>query len=92
MLEGHEFAIFFRAARYASNDAKSVILPMKTLRPSLPTRVATGAYRVIYLASRPEAVYVLHCFQKKTQKTSDPDIALARKRLKAITTLRGKSS
>ena len=45
---------------------------------------ATGAYRVIYLATRPAAVYVLHCFQKKTEKTSQHDIELARKRFKAI--------
>jgi len=45
---------------------------------------ATGAYRVIYLATRPEAVYVLHCFQKKTEKTSQHDIELASKRFKAI--------
>ena len=36
-------------------------------------RDASGAYRVIYLATRPEAVYVLHCFQKKTEKTSQHD-------------------
>ena len=45
---------------------------------------ATGAYRVIYLATRPQAVYVLHCFQKKTEKTSQHDIELASKRFKAI--------
>ena len=44
----------------------------------------TGAYRVIYLAARPEAVYVLHCFQKKTEQTSQHDIDLAKTRLKAI--------
>lgn len=47
-------------------------------------RDATGAYRVIYLATRPEAVYVLHCFQKKTDKTSQHDIDLATTRFKAI--------
>lgn len=47
-------------------------------------REASGAYRVIYLATRPEAVYVLHCFQKKTEKTSQHDIDLAQKRFKAI--------
>jgi hypothetical protein len=47
-------------------------------------RDATGAYRVIYLATRPEAVYVLHCFQKKTEKTGQHDIDLAKTRLKAI--------
>ena len=47
-------------------------------------RDARGAYRVIYLASRPEAVYVLHCFEKKTEKTSQRDIDLAQQRFKAI--------
>ena len=30
----------------------------------------SGAYRVIYLSRRADAVYVLHAFQKKTQATS----------------------
>ncbi len=47
-------------------------------------RDAGGIYRTIYLATRPEAVYVLHCFQKKTQQTSQRDIELARKRLQNI--------
>jgi len=47
-------------------------------------RDATGAYRVVYLATRPEAVYVLHCFHKKTEKTSQHDIDLAKTRFKAI--------
>lgn len=47
-------------------------------------REASGAYRVIYLATRPEGIYVLHCFQKKTQKTSRGDLNLAQSRFKAI--------
>ena len=47
-------------------------------------RDAAGIFRTIYLATRPEAVYVLHCFQKKTQQTEQHDIELARKRLKSI--------
>jgi phage-related protein len=43
-----------------------------------------GAYRVIYFASKPEGVYVLHCFQKKSQQTSQQDIELARQRFKQI--------
>ena len=39
-----------------------------------------GAFRVIYVAKFPEAVYVLHAFQKKTQATSRRDIEIARKR------------
>lgn len=39
-----------------------------------------GAYRVIYVVKFPEAIYVLHAFQKKTQKTAAVDMALARER------------
>jgi len=44
----------------------------------------SGAFRVIYLATRPEAIYVLHCFQKKSEKASHRDVQLAAKRFKAI--------
>lgn len=47
-------------------------------------RDSAGAFRVIYLASRPDALYVLHCFQKKTRKTAQGDIELARQRLKVL--------
>ena len=40
----------------------------------------TGAFRVIYLATLADAVYVLHAFQKKTQATAKRDLDLARKR------------
>jgi phage-related protein len=43
-----------------------------------------GAFRTIYLASRPEAIYVLHAFQKKTQATAKKDIELAQRRLREI--------
>jgi phage-related protein len=43
-------------------------------------RDEAGAFRVIYVAKLVDAVYVLHCFQKKTQATSQKDIQLARKR------------
>jgi len=36
-------------------------------------------HRVIYVAKFPEAIYVLHAFEKKTQKTSRKDIETARK-------------
>ncbi len=48
-------------------------------------RDEAGAFRVIYLAKLADAVYVLHCFQKKTQQTSERDIRLARKRFKELT-------
>ena len=45
-------------------------------------RDASGIFRVMYVAKFEEAVYVLHCFQKKTPATSkqDKDIAAARYR------------
>ncbi len=42
-------------------------------------------YRVIYVAKFGDKVHVLHAFQKKTQKTSKPDIELARRRLRQLT-------
>jgi phage-related protein len=39
-----------------------------------------GEWRVIYVAKFRDAVYVLHAFHKKTQKTSRRDIDLARQR------------
>jgi phage-related protein len=48
-------------------------------------RDEAGIFRMIYLATRPEGVYVLHCFQKKTQRTSRADLELAIKRFKLIT-------
>lgn len=44
----------------------------------------TGAYRIIYLTKLKDSVYVLHAFQKKTQKTRKSDIDLAKKRLKKL--------
>ena len=47
-------------------------------------RCADGTYRVIYTVKVGNAVHVLHAFQKKTQKTPQKDIELAKKRLKEI--------
>ena len=43
-----------------------------------------GTFRVVYVAKFGDAVYVLHCFKKKTPQTSQPDIELARKRFKEL--------
>jgi phage-related protein len=44
----------------------------------------TGAFRVVYVAKFESAIYVLHCFQKKTQRTSKPDLELAERRYAAL--------
>jgi len=43
-----------------------------------------GQFRVIYVAKFDDAVYVLHAFQKKTQKTRKQNVEIGRRRLKAI--------
>ena len=47
-------------------------------------RDVTGAFRIIYLATLADTVYVLHCFQKKSEHNSNKDIQLARKRYKDL--------
>jgi phage-related protein len=47
-------------------------------------RESSGTFRCMYLATRPEALCVLHCFQKKSQRTSRSDLDLAMKRFRAI--------
>jgi len=47
-------------------------------------RDAAGAFRVLYVAKFNAAVYVLHCFQKKTQKTSKADLSLAAQRYRDL--------
>jgi phage-related protein len=43
-----------------------------------------GAFRVIYLATLPDNVYVIHAFLKKTPRTSKVDIDLAKTRFKQL--------
>lgn len=47
-------------------------------------REASGAFRVIYLAQHAKSIYVLHAFQKKSEKTNLNDLRLAHERLKMI--------
>jgi phage-related protein len=51
-------------------------------------REASGIYRVMYVAKFEEAIYVLHCFQKKTQATSKRDRAIAAARYRALRNVR----
>ncbi|MBU2737671.1 type II toxin-antitoxin system RelE/ParE family toxin [Acidithiobacillus concretivorus] len=61
--------------------------PMNSVGPGvreIRIRDEKGAFRVIYVAKLPEAVYVLHCFQKKTQKTRKSDLDLAGQRYRDL--------
>lgn len=46
--------------------------------------VEAGTYRVIYTARLKDRVYVLHAFQKKTQKLLDREKEIARKRFREL--------
>jgi phage-related protein len=53
---------------------------MQTIGPGvreIRVRDASGAFRVVYVATFAEAIYVLHAFTKKTQRTALRDLALA---------------
>ena len=43
-----------------------------------------GEYRVFYVVESATAIYVLHAFQKKTQKTAMGDIELGKQRYKSV--------
>ena len=60
--------------------------PMSSIGPGVrEIRVQyEGQFRVIYVAKLRESIYVLHAFQKKTERTSKQDLDLARNRLKQI--------
>lgn len=43
-----------------------------------------NAFRVMYVAKFAKRIYILHAFQKKTQKTSSKDIEVAKVRYNAV--------
>lgn len=47
-------------------------------------RDASGAFRVIFIATLKDAVYILHAFQKKTEATSKRDLDLATARFREL--------
>lgn len=49
-------------------------------------RDASGAFRIVYVATFADAVYVLHCFRKQSARTCKADIELAARRYRALLT------
>jgi len=61
--------------------------PMSTIGSGvceIRIRDEAGAFRLMYVVRFPEAVYVLHSFQKKSQKTAKKDLALAKSRYQEV--------
>lgn len=52
-------------------------------------KVSKNAYRILYVAKLEDAIYVLHCFKKASQKTTQHDKDVARLRYKSTINSRG---
>ena len=50
-------------------------------------RDISGAFRLVYVAKFADAIYCLHSFQKKTQKTSPKDLEIIKARYAAVKAL-----
>jgi len=73
----------YQLDRVQSGDMPIHFRPMPTVGSGvveIKIRESDGAFRIFYVASRGDAVYVLHCFQKKSQKTDRQDIEVGRQR------------
>ena len=73
-----------RVQRGLEPDAWKPMQSVGTGVREIRIRDHTGAFRVIYFATRLEAIYVLHAFQKKTQATPRRDLEIAETRLKEL--------
>jgi phage-related protein len=64
--------------------------PMSTVGAGVrEIRVHVGReFRVLYIANRPEAVYVLHAFAKTSQRTARRDLQVAKQRLALVLNVR----
>ena len=61
--------------------------PMEIIGPGtkeIRIRDQDAAFRLIYVAKFKDVIYVLHCFQKKTQKTSKADLKIAEQRYRDL--------
>ena len=64
--------------------------PMATIGAGcreIRVRDESGAFRVFYVATIGDAVYVLHCFEKKSQRTAKADVDMGKARYKLMQAL-----
>jgi phage-related protein len=72
-------------------DGISLSMPLSRKMPSIGPLVAelrfrdrAGIYRVIYFIKKRDAIYMVHAFSKKTQKTPKKNLDLASKRIRRL--------
>jgi phage-related protein len=82
-----EIGIALSVAQFGSKHPNAK--PWMGLGPGvleLVSNFATNTFRAVYVVRFEKAIYVLHCFQKKSPsgiRTAKTDVALVEKRLKA---------
>ena len=83
----HEIGVALSVAQFGSKHPNAK--PWKGLGPGvleIVSNFATNTFRAVYVVRFEEAIYVLHCFQKKSPsgiRTAKTDVALVEQRLKA---------
>ncbi len=66
-------------------------MPLSKAMPSIGKNVhelrlkdKDGIYRIFYVIKKKDAIYAVHAFQKKTQKTPKKNIDLVKKRIRRL--------
>ncbi|KPC55048.1 type II toxin-antitoxin system RelE/ParE family toxin [Amantichitinum ursilacus] len=81
-----------QALRYVQwGEMPKDVAPMKAVGAGcyeICTQTAEGWWRVLYVARFAEGVYVIHAFQKKTNKTPADVMRLARERYQELEAIR----
>jgi phage-related protein len=87
-----------RLAGYQLRRVESGLMPsdwksMPSVGPGVhEIRLRTGrGHRVVYVARFGEAIYVLHAFEKKTRRTDQADLDLARRRYSELRVVRAQA-
>ena len=80
----------YQLERVQAGESPIDFRPMPDVGPgTIEIRVHGKAeYRIFYVAQHGEAVYVLHCFSKKTRATRKTDIDLGKQRYRLMLEIR----
>jgi len=78
--------MFANSLVFNSTACSKVLKPMSTVGPGVnEIRIRTGReHRVLYTANLANVVYVLHAFEKKSQKAPKRELEVARHRFRAL--------
>ncbi|MBY0510897.1 MAG: type II toxin-antitoxin system RelE/ParE family toxin [Rhodospirillaceae bacterium] len=89
--KGVKRQVGFQLDKVQYGEAPDDMKPMPAIgngAAEIRIRDEAGAFRAVYVAKFEDAVYVLHVFQKKTQKTAQKDLDLATARYKEMALMR----